>query len=663
MHKWDKKQEFLNGVNSPADVKNLSVSELKTLAEEIRRFILGSVSKTGGHLASNLGVVELTLALHYVFDFKHDKLLWDVGHQCYAHKIITGRKEKFKDLRRAEGISGFPNPAESEYDQFAVGHAGTSIATAIGMALAQKQQDKDDRVVAVVGDASIVNGTSFEALNNLGLVKRQLLIVLNDNSMAIDATVGAMAKYFSKIRLSHTYDDLRRTTKNILEHMPIIGKSVDEAIERVKKGIRMALPASQMFESLNIPYFGPVDGHDTDSLIKLFKALADVNHPVILHVYTKKGKGFEPADQGPSKFHSTGPFKMNGDAVKSEKDASKRSFTSVLGEHLTTLAQKDERIVAITSAMCDGTGLVEFSKKFKDRFYDVGIAESAAVDIAAGLARSGLRPVVCIYSTFLQRCFDQIFQEVALQNLPVVFCIDRAGLVGLDGPTHHGLMDIGFIRLIPNMVLTAPANDIELRGALEFALGHDKPVVIRYPKDFVPEQKYVRGACAKPFVLGKSVLVKRSKKSTVLIVSYGSILTEALKAAEMLTEEGIAADVINGRFAGPVDEKIVSRLDRWKVVITVEDHAGACGFGSAVLELAAAKSRSIKGIRVLGAPGRFIGHNSRKHQLIEAGINADKIVETVKEMLGVRRPKIEIRSIKQAKSVKTQKSKSGIMNV
>ncbi len=663
MHQWDKKQEFLNEVSSPADVKNLSIPELKKLAEEIRRFILGSVSKTGGHLASNLGVVELTLAMHYVFDFKHDKLLWDVGHQCYAHKIITGRKEKFKDLRRAEGISGFPNPAESEYDQFAVGHAGTSIATAIGMALGQKQQDKDDRVVAVVGDASIVNGASFEALNNLGLVKRQLLIVLNDNSMAIDVTVGAMAKYFSKIRLSHTYDDLRRTTKNILDHMPVIGKSVEEAIERLKKGIRMALPASQMFESLNIPYFGPVDGHDIDSLIQLFEALADMNHPALLHVYTKKGKGFEPADLGPSKFHSTGPFKMNGDAVKSEKDASKRSFTGVLGEHLTELAQKDNRIVAITSAMCDGTGLVEFSKKFANRFYDVGIAESAAVDIAAGLARSGLRPVVCIYSTFLQRGFDQIFQEVALQGLPVVFCIDRAGLVGSDGPTHHGLMDIGFLRLIPNMVLTAPANDIEMKGALEFALSQNQPVVIRYPKDFVPEQKYVRAACAKPFVLGKSVLVKRSKKSAAVIVSYGSMLTEALKAAEMLSEDGIAADVINGRFAGPVDEKIVSGLDKGKVVVTVEDHAVACGFGSAVLELAAAKNRSIKAIRMLGAPGRFIGHDSRKHQLMEAGINADKIVETVKEMLSVRKPKIEIRSIKQAKSAKTQKSKPGIVNV
>jgi len=633
MQKSDKKGKFLNEVNSPADIKNLSVTQLAALAEEIRQFILGSVSKTGGHLASNLGVVELTLALHYVFDFKEDKLLWDVGHQCYAHKIITGRKDKFEHLRHPEGISGFPNPAESEYDQFAVGHAGTSIATAIGMAIAQSQQDKKDKIVAMVGDASIVNGTSFEALNNLGLVKRQLLILLNDNSMAIDTTVGAVAKYFSKVRLSQTYEDLRKTTRNILEHMPLIGKSVEEAIERIKKSIRMALPASQMFESLNIPYFGPVDGHDIGSLIKLFEALAELNHPAILHVYTKKGKGFQPADLGPSKFHSTGPFKMNGDTVESASVSSKRSFTSVFGEHLTELAEKDDRIIAITSAMCDGTGLVEFREKFAERFYDVGIAESAAVDIAAGLAKSGLKPVVCIYSTFLQRSFDQIFQEVALQNLPVIFCIDRAGVVGSDGPTHHGLMDIGFLRIMPNMVLTGPANAIEMKLALEFALGQDNPVVIRYPKDFVPQQKFVRAACAKPFRLGKSVVVRKTKDSAVAIVSYGNILTEALKAAALLAEEGIAVDVINGRFAEPVDEKIVSLLDQGKGIITVEDHTSACGFGSAVLELAAAKSHSLKAVRMLGAPRRFIGHNSRTHQLMEAGVNADKIVKTAKEML------------------------------
>jgi 1-deoxy-D-xylulose-5-phosphate synthase len=644
--------KLLDQVNSPDDVKKLSGPERKALAGEIRQFILDSVSKTGGHLASNLGVVELTLALHCVFDFRRDKLLWDVGHQCYAHKILTGRKAKFKNLRHPDGISGFPNPAESEYDQFAVGHAGTSIATAIGMALAEqiksnqtqkngrkhkrddeKQSQNTKKIVAVVGDASIVNGTSFEALNNLGLIKRQLLIVLNDNSMAIDPTVGAVAKYFSKIRLSHTYEGLRKTTSNILEHMPVIGKSVDETLERIKKSIRMALPASQMFESMNIPYFGPVDGHDVGSLIRLFEGLAELNHPAILHVYTKKGKGFQPADQGPAEFHSTGPFKVNGDTIESTSVPSRRSFTLSFGESLTKLAKKDAKIVAITSAMCDGTGLVEFREKFPNRFYDVGIAESAAVDVAAGLARSGLKPVVCIYSTFLQRSFDQIFQEVALQNLPVVFCIDRAGFVGSDGPTHHGLMDIGFLRMLPNMVLTAPANDVEMERALEFALGEKSPVVIRYPKDIVPPEEYVRAACAQPFRMGKSVTVRRAKHSTVVIASYGSVLTEALKAAAHLAKDGIAADVINGRFAAPVDEKLVSFVKKGMGIVTVEDHAVACGFGSAVLELAAAKGLSLKRIRVLGAPRRFIGHNSRNAQLMEAGVNADNITEAVRKVL------------------------------
>ena len=625
--------KLLDKVNSPADVQRLSVPQLTELAWEIRRFILNSVSKTGGHLASNLGVVELTLALHCVFDFKTDKLLWDVGHQCYAHKIITGRKDKFTNLRHADGISGFPNPAESEYDRFAVGHAGTAIATAIGMALGNIHQKKDDKIVAVVGDASIVNGTSFEALNNLGLVKRQLLIVLNDNSMAIDATVGAMAKYFSRIRLSQTYEDLRKTTNNILEHMPVIGKSVEEAIERIKRSIRMALPASQMFESLHIPYFGPVDGHDIGSLIQLFEALAELNHPAILHVYTKKGKGFKPADRGPTKFHSTGPFKINGDTVESTSSPGRKTFTKSFGEHLTKLAEQDDRIIALTSAMCDGTGLMNFREKFAERFYDVGIAESAAVDVAAGLARDGLRPFVCIYSTFLQRSFDQIFQEVALQNLPVVFCIDRAGFVGPDGPTHHGLMDIGFLRMIPNMVLTAPANDIEMKLALEFALGHNGPVIIRYPKDLVPAESFVKAASKQPFKLGTSVTIKRSKNSRLAIVSYGNILTEALKAAEILAQEKLPVDVINGRFAAPVDKKIISLLKKGKGIITVEDHSVACGFGSAVLEMAVANKCPLNSVCLLGAPRTFIGHNSRDAQLLQIGINADTIVRTAKEMV------------------------------
>jgi len=653
---------LLDTIKSPADLKKLPVSQLEPLAEEIRQFMLHSISKTGGHLASNLGAVEITLALHYVFDFAQDKLLWDVGHQCYTHKIITGRQAGFKRLRQVEGISGFPNPAESEYDQFTVGHAGTSVPTAIGMALGEQLKakravsgPKSHRhgsakpkrvvpvIVAVVGDASIFNGASFEGLNNLGLVKRQLLIVLNDNNMAIDATVGAMAKYFSRVRLSQTYEDLRRTTKNILEHVPGIGRSVEEAVEKIKKSIRMVVSPSQLFESLNIPYFGPVDGHDIESLIRLFEALGEVDHPVLLHVHTKKGKGFDPADEGPTRFHSTGPFEMNGACVESTTVSPRQTYTETFGQALASLAEQDDRVVAITSAMCDGTGLVDFREKHPDRFYDVGIAESAAVDIAAGMAKSGLKPVVCIYSTFLQRSFDQIFQEVALQNLPVVFCVDRAGMVGSDGPTHHGLMDIGCLRMMPNMILLAPADAVEMTRALEFALAQTQPVVIRYPKGAVPPEEFVRAASDKPFELGRSVLVKRSRKSVLTIATYGTILAEALQAAQTLNDDGVAVDVVNARFAAPVDGKLLAGLSRGKGLIMAEDHRLACGFGSAVLELAGAQGLDRGKIRVLGAPRRFIGHNSRQSQLMEAGVTADEIVKAAMEMLldrgGKRRQK------------------------
>ncbi len=627
---------LLERIDGPEDVRGLSIRELGSLAVEIRQFILESVSKRGGHLASNLGVVELTLALHYVFDFKTDKLLWDVGHQCYAHKIITGRRGSFDKLRQGGGISGFPNAAESEYDQFTVGHAGTSVATAVGMALGYARRGVKDRIVALVGDASIVNGASFEALNNLGLVKRQLLIVLNENSMAIDATQGAIAKYFSKIRLSQRYEDLRRTTNEILEHTPLIGRTVEEAIARIKKGIRMVLPASQLFESLNIPYFGPVDGHDIGSLVKLFKTLGNLDHPAILHCYTKKGKGFEPADNEPSRFHSTGPFKINGGSVEHSPAKAGRTFTEAFGEHLAELAERDERIVAITSAMCDGTGLHRFRERFADRFYDVGIAESAAVDIAAGLAKSGMKPVVCIYSTFLQRSFDQIFQEVSLQNLPVVFCIDRAGVVGADGPTHHGLMDIGYLRMMPNLVLVGPADEREMGLALEFALAQDRCVCIRYPRDLVPVLKSEPGGCGTAFELGKSVVAREAKAAKAVIVSYGAVLSEALAAGEELSREGIEVEVINGRFAAPVDGRIAELLDEGKNVVTVEDHSIACGFGSAVLESAAARGLDgvkLARVRVLGAPGRFIEPDSRRRQLMEAGVNADKIASAVREIL------------------------------
>ncbi len=628
--------ELLNKINSPQDMRLLSVEELKKLAQEVRDHITHSVSQTGGHLASNLGVVDLTIAMHYVFDFFDDKLLWDVGHQCYAHKILTGRKDEFENLRKRDGLSGFPSPDESPYDLFSVGHAGTALATAVGMALGAQHKGTNEKVVALVGDASIVNGVSFEALNNMSLVKRQLLVVLNDNSMAIDVTQGAIAKFLSKVRLTHTYEDMRKTTHNILEHLPVIGGRMEGAIKNFTRTLRMAVSPNRLFESMNIPYFGPVDGHDIGSLVKLFRAISELNRPVILHVYTKKGKGFTPADDDPRRFHSTGPFVING-KVEEEPKAGKRIFTDAFSDAMLTLGEADEKVIAITAAMPDGTGLNKFRDEFPDRYYDVGIAESAAVDIAAGLAKQGLKPVVCIYSTFLQRSFDQIFQEISQQNLPVVICIDRAGLVGNDGPTHHGMMDIGFMRMLPNVQIVSPANEAEMKNALTYAVNAGTPVALRYPKDVVSDDQIALPQCQLPFEEGKSVVI-RAGAGEIFIVAIGSVLTEAVKSADILNKEGISVGVINARFVKPIDEKIVSLAFQGKTVITVEDHGVACGFGSSVLEMAAKKAQEA-GIGVAGriitlaGPDRFIKAGPRGSQLEEIGVGANSIVETVRKLV------------------------------
>jgi len=625
---------LLKTINSPADLDGLSVGELAQLAEEIREFITQSVSQTGGHLASNLGMVEMTIAMHRAFDFTKDRLLWDVGHQCYAHKILTGRREQFGKLRQEDGLSGFPSPDESEHDVFSVGHAGTSIPTALGMALGAAHNKTDEKIVALVGDASIVNGASFEALNNLGLAKRQLLIILNDNSMAIDVTQGAMAKFLSKVRLSHTYEDMRKRTNRILEHLPLVGKRMEEAVENFKRTLRMANTPSRLFESMNIPYFGPVDGHDIGSLIDLFKALSHLDTPAILHVYTRKGKGYDPADDNPCKYHSTGPFEVNG--INEKATVAKRSFTAAFGDAITELAEKDDRVIAITAAMPDGTGLIKFREKFPDRYYDVGIAESVAIDIAAGMAKQGLRPVVCIYSTFLQRGFDQIFQEASLQNLPVTFCIDRAGAVGNDGPTHHGFYDLGCLRMLPNLTIAAPADENELKGALALAASGDKPFAIRYPKDAVP----IISENNIPFQLGKSVRV-RSGNSEFAVVTIGPILKEAMAAAEQLEKDGISITVVNARFVKPIDEGIIELFAQGKTVILAEDSSIACGFGSAVIEQAlqtATQSQdenlhtSIGKAVLLGGPDAFVPAAARSRQLEWMKISADEIAGTIKKL-------------------------------
>lgn len=628
-------KKLLETINNPGDLQNLSIDQLNELAAEMREFITHSVSQTGGHLASNLGMVELTIAMHRAFDFGTDRLLWDVGHQCYAHKILTGRRDMFDKLRQEDGLSGFPNPVESDQDVFSVGHAGTSISTALGMALGAQHKKTDEKIVALVGDASIVNGLSFEALNNLGLAKRQMLIVLNDNSMAIDVTQGAMAKYLSKVRLSHTYEDIRMTTNRILEHLPLIGKRMEEAVENFKRTLRMAITPSRLFESLNIPYFGPVDGHDIASLIELFEAMHHLHTPAILHVYTKKGKGYDPADSNPRKYHSTGPFEVNGENAGGKPKG--RSFTAAFGDALADLGETDDKIVAITAAMPDGTGLMKFREKFDDRYYDVGIAESVAIDIGAGFAKQGLRPVVCIYSTFLQRGFDQIFQEVSLQNLPVTFCIDRAGVVGDDGPTHHGLLDIGFMRMLPNLVIAAPADEYEVKQSLAMATASGKPFAIRYPRDSVQD---IAGNDT-PYELGKAAVV-REGDSDIVIVTIGSILSEAVLAADELEKEGISATVVNARFAKPIDAAIIEYFEQGKTVILAEDASITGGFGAAVIEqaLQTAQEKDSDAMRshigkavLLGAGDTFIPPAKRQQQLEWMGISAAAMAKTVKEFL------------------------------
>ena len=627
--------KLLSTINGPEDLRRLGVGQLPELSEEIRGLIKGTVSNTGGHLASNLGIVELTMALHYVFDFKVDRLTWDVGHQCYVHKILTGRAGDFGKLRQGGGISGFPSPAESDYDQFFVGHAGTAIATGLGLALGAQRSQTNERVVAVVGDASIVNGLSFEGLNNTTLLKRQMLIILNDNFMAIDKTEGAFAEYLTRMRLSRPYEDLHRRTKLLVSRLPYVGTAIREGIHRIKGGLKTTLLSRQIFEQLGIPYFGPVDGHDVGSMIKMLEAFKDVDHPVLLHVQTEKGRGFTPASDDPCTFHSPKPFKV--DEGKVSLSSSGRTFTAAFAEALTELMEVDSRVVALTAAMPDGTGLAAVRKKFPERVIDVGIAESAAVDIAAGLAKTGHRPVVTIYSTFLQRSFDQIFQEVSLQNLPVIFAIDRAGLVGGDGAVHHGFCDVSLLRTLPNMILMAPADEEQMRLALKWAVNAEQPCALRYPRDTVPEAGEEVGLDEQAeFEVGRARQMRSGTDGAVL--AYGSVVYDALKAAEKLRESGQEIAVWDARFAKPIDEKLLAELlsgENRVPLVTVEDHALAGGFGSAVLEAAQRMKLDTRGIRCLGIPDRYIKHNSRADQLAEVGIDVDGIAAAISECLNV----------------------------
>lgn len=622
-----KPKPLLDRIESPHQLHRLSDDELNQLAKEIRERIIEVVSRQGGHLASNLGVTDLTIALHYVFDFTHDHLLWDVGHQCYPHKMLTGRAKDFGSLRRREGLSGFPAPSESDYDLFATGHAGAAISTALGLAWADQAAGRDNKTIAVVGDASIVNGLALEGINNATLLNRQFMIILNDNSMAIDRTRGGLAQVLDTVRLTHAYKDLKNSAEHVLHHVPL-GNEIRQALENLKESIKITVHGRQIFESMGIAYFGPIDGHDIPQMIRVLRRIAKVNHPVLLHVHTEKGRGAQYAMEDPCLFHSPTAYEHQGDKAILP-DSQHPTWTQVFSDALVARAEKDERIVAITAAMPDGTGLIEFREKFPHRYIDVGICESNAVAMAAGIAKGGYRPIVAIYSTFMQRAFDQMFEEAALQKLPILVCMDRAGLVGSDGAVHHGFSDIAYLRPLPGMVLMAPADQAELGAAMDLALSLDQPSAIRYPRDLVPEN--LPGVCD-PFEPGKARICLPGEDGTFL--AYGTLTEQALEAAEILrAKDGLSIGVVNARFAKPLDANLISRLiSAGKPLVICEDHARIGGFGSAVMELAAERGLNTANVRLMGIPDRFISHAKRQEQLSEVGLDPLNLAAVMRDL-------------------------------
>ena len=620
-----KQLSILDQIESPGDLKKFDMDQLGELAEEIRQEIISVTSKTGGHLASNLGVVELTIAMHRAFDVGKDKVVWDVGHQCYTHKILTGRLERFHTIRQYGGLSGFPRICECESDSFGTGHACTAISAALGMALARDSKGESSRVLAVVGDGALTGGMAFEALNHAGQLKTDLIVVFNDNKMSISPTVGGLSQQIEKLRTASIYNRFRDDVADLVAR---IGPRATQLAHRLEDSARVLLMNGMLFESLGFRYFGPVDGHNIPNLIDTFNRVKSIKGPVVAHVVTKKGKGYEFAEMNPTSSHSASPFDIStGHSLKKKKISYTDNFSSALVE----LGAKDERIVGITAAMPDGTGLIEFMKRFPDRCFDVGIAEQHAVTLAAGLASQGMRPVVAIYSTFLQRAYDQILHDVCLQNLPVTFALDRAGLVGADGPTHHGTFDHAYLRHIPNMVIMSPKDEAELQHMLRTAIEWPGPTAIRYPRApgiGVPlPQEYIS------LPVGKAELVQEGRD--VLLLPIGSMVYPAIEAAKVLAERGISAAVVNARFVKPVDKDLLLPLiRRTGKVVTVEEHALSGGFGSAIAEMLiqAGETRGIQ-IGHMGIPDKFIEHGSRERLLQINGLTTDGIVQFVSRML------------------------------
>ncbi|MDO8142032.1 MAG: 1-deoxy-D-xylulose-5-phosphate synthase [Candidatus Brocadiales bacterium] len=626
--------KLLDCIEYPEDLKKLKLADLPKLAAEIRELIVDAVSKNPGHLSSNLGVVELTMALHYCFDFKKDKIIWDVGHQAYVHKILTGRKSKFPTLRQYKGLSGFPDKNESMYDPFTCGHSGNAISAALGLACSDSILGYKRSIVAIVGDGAIGAGMSLEALNHAGDLKKNLLVVLNDNEMSISNTVGAFSKYLNKIRTTPLYTDLKKEVHNLLNVLPVFGKPVGKTLEHVIELIRRGAVPGQIFEDLGFNYFGPIDGHNFQLLIETLNDIKHLEGPVLLHVITEKGRGFEPACQNPTQFHSAGKFDMcNGKILETANEPKKVSYTKVFGDTLIELAKADHKVVGITAAMPDGTGTASFGKKFPDRFYDVGICEQHAVGLANGLSAGGLKPVVAIYSTFLQRAYDQVFHDICLQRNGVVFVLDRAGIVGNDGPTHNGVFDIAYLRNLPEIILMSPKDGNELKSMLKIALDSGKAAAIRYPKEDIPDKEI--STQYKTFEIGKAEVLREGAEG--VLFAYGAMVYRCLHAAEKLSEKGIEVTVVNARFAKPLDKTLILDLVRnHKLIATVEDHALMGGFGSAVLELVTEEREDAGKIVRMGIPDRFMEHGPRNLILKNIGLDedgiADKFIATLELM-------------------------------
>lgn len=620
---------LLPNIHSPADLKRLSIEQLEDLAAEMRHAICDQVSKSGGHLAPNLGAVELLIALHYVFDFGHDRLLFDVGHQCYPHKLLTGRQHLLKKLRQSDGMAGFPEPRESHFDLFSVGHAGTAISTAVGMARGDELNGQGDRkTVAFVGDSSIVNGLSLEGINNAGTLNRQMLIVLNDNGMSIGKPQGALSSYFDKVRLNPAYKNLKERARQVLEQIPG-GSTLGDVYHRLGEMTKAAVSQEHLFDRFGLLCVGPIDGHDLPTLVEMLTEVKELDRPVLLHCKTVKGKGFEFASADPTTFHSPKPFTVEGCRV--EMKSSGRSFTAAFTDAMTGIMKADPKVAPITAGMPDGTGLTEIIKQFPERAFDVGIAESHAVDMAAGMAKAGMKPFVTVYSTFMQRAFDQIFQEVALQGLPVRFCMDRAGLVGGDGAVHQGFLDVAFLRSFPNMVLMAAIDEPTLIGAIEFQRQWDAgPSALRYPRDNVAATPHIENPPA--FKLGKAHQLAEGKDLAIL--AYGNVAYDALQVRQDLAAQGYNVAVYDARFAKPVDIDLVSELvESGTPIITLEDHALAGGFGTCVLEAAHDRNLPTQNIYRLGHPDHWIYQGSRAQQLAIAGIDKDAIARKIREVL------------------------------